>query len=117
MNWDSTSRVKLARIGAGFVLVIFIALANACVAAVDYAREIKPLLAEQCYKCHGASQQKADLRLDTAALALKGGENGASLKPGQSGNSLLIQVVKGTRETIARMPYKKPPLSDAQIAL
>jgi mono/diheme cytochrome c family protein len=86
-------------------------------AAIDYVAEIKPLLTEQCYKCHGASQQKGELRLDTVALALKGGDNGASIKPGQSAESLLIQAVKGTHDSISQMPYKKPPLSDAQIAL
>ena len=35
---------------------------------VDYAREVKPLLKERCYSCHGALKQKAGLRLDTVAL-------------------------------------------------
>ncbi len=86
-------------------------------AAIDYAREVKPLLTEHCSKCHGASQQKGDLRLDTAAAARKGGENGPALQPGQSANSLLLQSVRGTHDTISQMPYKKPPLADAQIAL
>src|SRR4029079_4988371 len=55
--------------------------------------------------------------LDTVAFALKGGENGPSIKPGNSADSLLIQVVKGTHPQIAAMPYKKPRLSEAQIAL
>ena len=42
-------------------------------APVDYLRDVKPVLAEHCCRCHGASQQKSGLRLDTAALALKGG--------------------------------------------
>ncbi len=91
--------------------------AGSCAAGVDYLREVKPLLTEHCTKCHGASQQKGDLRLDTAAAAHKGGENGAGFKPGQSATSLFIQAVKGTHDTISQMPYKKPPLSDAQIAL
>jgi mono/diheme cytochrome c family protein len=86
-------------------------------AAVDYLREIKPLLTEQCSKCHGASQQKGDLRLDTAAFAQKGGENGVGFKPGQSSTSLLMQAVRGTHDTISQMPYKKPPLSEVQMAL
>jgi mono/diheme cytochrome c family protein len=88
-----------------------------CPAAVDYVREVKPLLAEHCYKCHGAQQQKSDLRLDTTALALKGGENGPALKPGKSAESLMIQTTKGTHESIAQMPYKKPALTTAQIDL
>jgi len=86
-------------------------------APAEYIRDVKPILAENCYRCHGASQQKAGLRMDTAASALQGGETGAALKPGQSAQSLLIQLVKGTHAEIPRMPYKKPPLSDGQITL
>src|SRR5947207_4369566 len=86
-------------------------------AQVDYVREVKPLLAERCYKCHGASQQKGKLRLDTAASALLGGENGPAFKRGKSAESLIVQAVKGIHPEISRMPYKKPPLSDAQMAL
>src|SRR5688572_5340566 len=85
--------------------------------AADYLREIKPILAEHCYRCHGASQQKSGLRLDTAAAAIKGGEKGPSLKPGASTASILVQAIKGTHPEISQMPYKKPPLSDTQIAL
>jgi hypothetical protein len=86
-------------------------------APVDYLREVKPLLAQRCYQCHGAAQQKSGLRLDTVALALKGGEHGPSFKVGNSAESLLIQVVKGAHADIAQMPYKKPPLIHAEIDL
>src|SRR5678815_5602019 len=88
-----------------------------CAAPVDYVREIKPLLAENCYKCHGASQQKGGLRMDTAASAKKGGDAGALFQPGKAKESLLLKVISGKHADIARMPYKKPPLSEAQIAL
>src|SRR5258706_235511 len=68
-------------------------------------------------ECHGASQQKSGLRLDTAALAFKGGERGTALMPGKSAESLLIQALKGTHSDLPRMPYKKPPLTAAQVAL
>jgi mono/diheme cytochrome c family protein len=93
--------------------ILRIAVAQA--APVDYLRDVKALLAERCYQCHGASQQKSGLRLDTVALALKGGEHGPSFKSGNSAESLLIQVVKGTHPDIARMPYKKPALAPVQI--
>ncbi len=86
-------------------------------ASVDYGREVKPVLTETCVSCHGASQQKGGLRLDTAADARKGGDAGPAFKPGRSADSLLIQAVRGTHADIARMPYKKPPLTGAQIAL
>src|SRR3954469_8171462 len=86
-------------------------------APVDYVQEVKPLLTEQCYRCHGASQQKSGLRMDTVTFALKGGENGPALKPGKSADSLIVKLLKGTHPDLARMPYKKPALSEAQIAL
>ena len=85
--------------------------------AVEYLREIKPIFSEHCYRCHGASQQKGDLRLDTAAFAAKGGESGPAFQAGRGADSLMIQALKGTHDSISQMPYKKPPLGDSQIAL
>ena len=50
-------------------------LAGSATAAesVDYLRDVKPILSERCYSCHGAVRQKASLRLDTAALIKRGG--------------------------------------------
>ncbi|HEX7862348.1 MAG TPA: PSD1 and planctomycete cytochrome C domain-containing protein [Verrucomicrobiae bacterium] len=100
---------------------LLLSLALICAAttarAVDYIGEVKPIFAEHCYRCHGASQQKGDLRMDTAAHMINGGENGAAFSPGKGADSLLIQALKGTHNSIAQMPYKKPPLKDEQIAL
>ena len=38
------------------------------VLAVDYVKDIKPLLKERCVSCHGTVKQKGDLRLDAGAL-------------------------------------------------
>ena len=70
------------------------------VLAVDYEKEIKPLLKERCYACHGALKQKADLRLDTAAAMKKGGEGGDILS---REHSLLIERVT-TTDKHDRMP-------------
>src|SRR5881394_1786873 len=104
---------------SALIVVLAYALVGSLASAVpvDYTRAVKPLLAERCYKCHGASQQKGKLRLDTAASALHGGESGPAFKRGKGSESLIVQAVKGTHPEISRMPYKKPPLSDAQIAL
>jgi hypothetical protein len=107
------SFISIAASGAGVVLLGV----GTPAFAVDYLKEVKPLLTETCYKCHGASQQKGSLRMDTAAFMLKGGDAGPSYQPGRSGESLLIKVVKGEHDDISRMPYKKPPLTEAQIKL
>ncbi len=86
-------------------------------AGADYTAEIRPLLAHHCYQCHGATQPKHGLRLDTAAAALKGGQSGPAILPGKAAASLLVQVITGTHKDLTRMPYKKPPLSEVQISL
>ncbi len=85
-------------------------------APVDYVRDVKPILTQHCYRCHGASQQKSGMRADTAAFLRTGGDSGPSLVAGKSADSLLVQTILGTHDDIARMPYKKPALTDAQIA-
>ena len=62
---------------------------------VDYERQVKPILAKKCYACHGILQQKASLRLDTAALILKGGTSGPALVPQKPDDSLLLEVLTG----------------------
>ena len=99
------------------IFAISLLLSTSGYAAVDYVQQIKPLLQSQCVKCHGATSQKGKLKLDTAAAALNGGEHGASLVPGKSAESLLIQTLEGTHAEISKMPYKRPPLDSAQIAL
>ncbi len=84
---------------------------------VDFATELQPLFAERCYDCHGAKKQESGLRLDNRADLLKGGENGASLVKGKSGESILVQVLAGTHPDLARMPKKKEKLSAEQIGL
>lgn len=85
--------------------------------AVDYSAEIKPLLQIHCVKCHGATTQKAKLRLDTAAAAMLGGGRGPAVMPGKADESLLFQAVAGTHDEISQMPYKRGPLDSTQMAL
>lgn len=84
---------------------------------VDYVTQIKPLLEKHCIDCHGPDDQQAGLRLDTAALAIQGGNGGAAIVPGNSGESRLMAAVRGTAQDIARMPLDLPPLSDAEMDL
>ncbi|MFC5457524.1 PSD1 and planctomycete cytochrome C domain-containing protein [Prosthecobacter fluviatilis] len=70
------------------------------VSAVDYEKEIKPLLKERCYACHGALKQKAELRVDTAAAMRKGGDGGNILT---KEHSMLLERVT-TSDKDDRMP-------------
>src|SRR5262245_11148521 len=84
---------------------------------VDYLKQIKPLLRERCYACHGPLKQRAGLRLDTAALAMKGGDSGPAVKAGDVAGSVLLERVSAT-DLAERMPpeHEGEPLSPAQIS-
>jgi hypothetical protein len=84
---------------------------------VDFLKEIQPILSNNCYECHAVQKQKGALRLDQKGPALKGGDSGVLLIPGQSAESLLIQAVAGTKNDLARMPKKRAPLPNEQIGL
>ena len=59
--------------------------------AVDYDKDVKPLLAQHCYGCHGPEVQQSGLRLDLRQNALRGGDYGPVILPGKSADSKLIR--------------------------
>jgi len=89
-------------------------------ARVEFNRDIRPILSDTCYTCHGpaSSTRKADLRLDTRAglFADLGGYR--AIVPGKPGQSELLKRVAAAHAA-KRMP---PPnsgrqLTERQIAL
>jgi len=77
-----------------------------------FEKEIRPLLAERCWKCHGEGKQQGGLRLDIHANLIAGGESGPTVIPGQPDDSPLIQAVR--HESFEMPPDGK--LTDKQIA-
>ena len=58
-----------------------------------FESKIRPVLAEQCLKCHGEKKAKGGLRLDSRAGWEKGGDNGPALIRKKSSASLLIKQI------------------------
>jgi mono/diheme cytochrome c family protein len=83
---------------------------------VDYLRDVKPILAKNCFKCHGPDKQQSKLRLDTAAFMVKGGKTGPVVVAGRSAESRLIDAVTGANGAPA-MPPKTDPLGGKEIAI
>ena len=79
-------------------------------AAVDFDREIRPLLQDRCVECHGPKKNKADLRLDAKSHALKGGESGPSFIAGDPTKSLIFDRIT-TQDEDKKMPPKGEPLT------
>ena len=59
-----------------------------------FESEIRPILVEHCYGCHGPDKQKGNLRLDSLATMIQGGESGPALIPGDAASSLLVQAIR-----------------------
>ena len=72
---------------------------------VQFNRDVRPILSENCWLCHGPDEanRQAELRLDDRNQALIDQGNGAAIVPGDSANSLLIQRVT-TGDESQRMP-------------
>ena len=87
-------------------------------AEVDYLRDVKPLLQERCYACHGTLKQKNKLRLDTVVAMLKGGSDGPVIQRREPSRSLLIKRVTAT-DLDERMPPENEgePFTAAQVKL
>src|SRR5262245_23398119 len=74
-----------------------------------FETKIRPVLVEQCYKCHSeeAAKQnklKGGLKLDTKAGLLKGGDTGTAMVPGKADASLLLKTLR--YEGDVQMPPK-----------
>ena len=80
-----------------------------------FEKEVRPVLAERCYECHGAHKHQNGLRLDSRAAVLRGSDYGKVVEPGNPSASKLIKAVKHTAGVEA-MPKKGGKLPDAQIA-
>ncbi|TVP95006.1 MAG: DUF1549 domain-containing protein [Planctomycetaceae bacterium] len=61
---------------------------------VFFETKVRPLLAEHCWSCHGPEKQNGDLRLDTYAGLIHGGESGSSIDRESLDESLLLQAVR-----------------------
>lgn len=89
---------------------------QAAPAKVDFKRDVYPILSDRCFGCHQGADAKSGVRLDLRAELL-GETNGKPLvKPGQSGQSRLIQLVSGTVAG-KTMPPKGERLAPGQVAL
>ena len=89
-----------------FVIASISLLTLPCWAAVDFNRDIRPILGENCLHCHGqdAATRKADLRLDK--------ENAA--KSGTSMEELVKRVFSKDPDEVMPTPKSKRKLTDAQ---
>ena len=80
---------------------------------IEFNRDVRPILAENCFACHGADSaaRKADLRLDRREDAVKA----EAIVPGNVDKSALVErILSGDKSQIMPPPKTKKKLSDSQ---
>src|SRR5882672_9204448 len=82
-----------------------------------FETKVRPVLVENCYKCHsaGAEKIKGGLLLDTRDGVLKGGDTGPVIVPGKPDESLLVKAIRYTDKDL-QMPPADKKLPDNLIA-
>ena len=93
------------------LILLFVAVA---VSAADFNRDIAPMLAARCLKCHGAALQLSGLDLRTREAALRGGVHGPALVPADAETSPLYRMITGQLKPAMPMDGK---LTAAEIDL
>ena len=96
-------------------LALTIASCVAGAGEVRFNRDIRPILSDKCFKCHGpdANHRKADLRLDTLEGALADLGDYAAVVPGAPGKSELIaRITTGDEDDVMPPPDTGRTLSD-----
>ncbi|MEJ6645280.1 MAG: PSD1 and planctomycete cytochrome C domain-containing protein [Akkermansiaceae bacterium] len=112
---DSVMKSRICKLlGSWCLLSVLILPANG---AVDFEKEILPILEESCFDCHGPDKQKGELRLDSRVSLLKGGDTGfPAIVPGDAAKSQMVHFIKGENPD-ELMPPKGAPLDKEEIAL
>ena len=84
--------------------------------APDFAKEIRPILEENCFECHGAKKQKGGLRLDRRADFLTGGDSAkAPFDAGKSADSEMVKRIL-SQDDDEKMPPKGARVPLEQVA-
>jgi hypothetical protein len=83
--------------------------------AVDFRRDIQPILKASCLPCHTGPKAAGQLRLDSRQLAMRGGNSGAVIVPGKSAASRMLHRILGQGGE-KQMPLGGKPLTAVQIS-
>ena len=81
---------------------------------VEFAKQIQPILQQNCIKCHGPEKQKGKLRLDSKEAAMKGGKDGLVIVAGEADKSEMYRRITLPKGNDDVMPNEGDTLTKAQ---
>src|SRR5207247_6635170 len=97
------------------VFAAAVLLARIGFAAVDFDRQVHPILAARCFACHSGDKRSGGLSLSNYSEILRGGKTGKVVSPGSSQDSLMLRRVLG--EGATPMPPVGERLAATEIAV
>lgn len=117
---------RMKQIGPATLIAAVLALGPAVVlraattadATPDYIRDVRPILADHCFQCHGmdAKSRESGLRLDLRDAAVQGGDSGEpAIQPGDPDASQLIHRITSRDESDRMPPGDAEPLTPQQV--
>src|SRR5438093_8219959 len=122
-GWTYAGRWLLVTLALTFVALmpgahaLQLASEDAIPQTVEFNRDIRPILSDKCYTCHGPSKQMAGLRFDReegAKQALRGER--FAIVPGDASRSEMIRRIT-LATPVGRMAQGGEPLSGREIAI
>src|SRR5829696_3557554 len=90
--------MKLFSLIVAAILLLTVSAPAAEPAKVDYNTHVAPLFKKYCTGCHNQADREGELVLERYSQLLEGGEHGAVVQPGKSGESRLLLVLTGKAE-------------------
>ncbi len=82
-----------------------------------FESEVRPILANRCFSCHGPEKQRSELRLDHIEHILRGGERGPAIVPGNVEASRLALAIGYTEPALQMPPKQRLPDAERDVLL
>ena len=95
--------------------MLLLGTAITAVAAPDFHKDVAPILREYCAGCHNDDELEGEFSVETFKSLMTGGDSGKVIAPGNTKDSLLLELLTGAKKPFMP-PRKEPQPSPAQIA-
>ncbi len=118
LRFQKTLRTSPYLLAIGLLVTLPLAGASGTADERDSAFEndIRPVLVESCFRCHGDTKVAGELRVDSRDSLLTGGGSGPAIVPGSPESSLLVKAIQRHPDVSAMPPDKDKALRPEQVA-